>query len=314
MSLESEVKQLEISGVLKRQVKEKSLNHAYLFVCEDKVLRQELILDFIEDILNNQAQVKAKSHPDLTIIENDKQIGVKDVLDMVSDIYLAPIEADYKVYYIDDFSLASEQAQNKLLKTIENPPQSAIIILGATQTNKILQTIISRVSMYFIDGLSNEIIKNVLITDGVEVREAEIVASACNNNITIAQSLVNDKQFIEVYNLALNQFKLKSSRDVLPFLSQFNLAKIQLNVYFDLTISFARDIMMVLANKPELVNSHARIDELIEISQEFNLVSIVKIIKEAILSKENLKVFVSAQSVLDEFLLKEVEVKVKCKK
>lgn len=314
MNLESVISKSSLAQVLEKKVETLTLNQAYLFVCEDETLRKEFCKFFIKKILNNSAQVEALSHPDLSVITGEKQIGVKEISELLSSVYYAPIEAQYKVYFIDDFSLVNEQAQNKLLKTIENPPRSVIFILGASSDSLCLPTIISRVEVNHLEGLTEREIEEILIDEGVDHKQAQITATMCKNSLKLAHDLTCDKFFIELYFLALEQFKMNSSREILGFLSKINLTKMSLNSFFNLTISFARDIMMILAGKENLVNAKMSIDDLKLISKEFSLTSITKIIEEAMLAQENLSFFVNSQAVLDEFLLKEVEVKVTCRK
>ena len=314
MNLSDYVSKMDLSVKLNARLKAGELSHAYLFVSPDEILRKEFCLNLCEQILGDKSQVKAGSHPDFKAIMASKIINVESVNEIVSDVYLTPLEAEYKVYLIDDASLMTEEAQNKLLKTIEEPPKRVVIILGASQTNSILPTILSRVLKFDLPKISQEDL--IYLTDNCNLTPSELslFASSADGNITRLNELMEDEDFMSLYNLAFEAFKINSSKEIIKVLSKINLAKISLLTFFSLTNSIARDIMMVLSNSRNLVNNKSRLDEIVLLSKEFNLLSITKIINETNKFTQDLSFNANNQSVLDEFMLKLVEVKVTCKK
>lgn len=309
------IEALPLAKMLKSRAKSGQLSHAYLFVSPDKLFLNEFLTWFSAEILGNRVKVESGTHPDFMRICEDKSISVEQIKPIVSDVFSTPLEADNKVYVITDFSVMTAEAQNKLLKTLEEPPQKVILLLGASSDSAILQTILSRSAWFDLDSLNEKTIVDFLTSRGVDAQSASIISTCAGGNITQAIKLSENSGFFEMFNLALKMLKnVNSSRDILPFLSLIDVNKISLAEFFDLTISLLRDIMVMCSGQIALVVNRSKIEELKIISVGFNLVSLEKIIKLALACKKDLVFNANAQMVLDEFLLKMVEIKVLCKK
>ena len=92
-------------------------------------------------------QSESGNQPDIIWVHHEKpgSIGVDDVREQViGDMQIKPYSSRYKIYIIDEAEKLTQQAQNALLKTIEEPPAYGIIILLTTNADTFLQTILSR--------------------------------------------------------------------------------------------------------------------------------------------------------------------------
>ncbi len=103
-------------------------------------------------------------HPDVIYIDNGdkKSIGIDTVKEIVKSSLIKPNESVYKVYIIDNAHTCTHQAQNALLKLIEEPKKHLVVILLCTSLSNILQTIISRCNIINMPTLSNEQIQSEL--------------------------------------------------------------------------------------------------------------------------------------------------------
>ena len=113
----------------------------------------------------------ALSHPDLTLIDKPS-IKVEDALNIVNKSSTKPIIANKKVFVILNAETMNETAQNKLLKSLEEPNENNVFILTSTKTDKVLPTIISRVSKMFVPKLTKQdklLIKDELLKNGINV-------------------------------------------------------------------------------------------------------------------------------------------------
>lgn len=309
------ISKLLLAKMLKKRCEDGNLSHAYLFISPDEEYLVGFCNWFASEILKNKVKVESRTHPDLVSIDENKLISVEMVTPIVSDVYMTPYEAEYKVYLIKDASVMTDEAQNKLLKTIEEPPEKVIIILGASSANTLLTTILSRVAKFNLEPLSEHDISNLLVLSGVGENLASVYASCSGGNFTHAKNLSLDSEFIDLFLLVLEMFKtVNGSKDILKFLSKFNFQKFSLLEFFDLTISVARDIIALEAEQLNLVVNKSNISHLKECAVGFNVVSLVKIIELAIEARKDLTFNANNQAVLDEFLLKMVEAKVTCKK
>lgn len=97
------------------------------------------------------------NNPDFTHIRPDgKVIKIEQIRQMQEKILEKPIVSDKKVYIIDDADLMTKEAQNCLLKTLEEPPKYAIIILVLSNESKILNTVKSRCMRIIFNKIKDE--------------------------------------------------------------------------------------------------------------------------------------------------------------
>lgn len=132
-----------------------NLSHAYLFESMDQDDAEEQVRAFAaklfckEDVpcgvCSHCMKIKAGSHPDLITIEPVKDtIGIDQIRRVTDQLHLAPLFADRKIVHITRSQYMRVQAQNALLKTLEEPPAYGMIILSITNAKRILPTIRSR--------------------------------------------------------------------------------------------------------------------------------------------------------------------------
>jgi DNA polymerase III subunit delta' len=91
-------------------------------------------------------RIRKGFHPDVRVFEPEGAASymVEQVRDLIHDVTLSPIDASVKVYIIDRAEALGQQAANALLKTLEEPPPDAVLVLLATSFDAVLPTIASR--------------------------------------------------------------------------------------------------------------------------------------------------------------------------
>ena len=137
----------------------KTIAHSYMFIGTKGIGKKEFAKEFARGILcENKEQkpcVQCKSciefintnNPDyyeIGLQEDENSIKIEAIRNMQKRVQELPIVSDRKVYIIDDSELMTDQAQNCLLKTLEEPPEFVTIILIVSNENLILNTIKSR--------------------------------------------------------------------------------------------------------------------------------------------------------------------------
>jgi len=132
-----------------------NINHAYLVVSKNTEYAYSQVKEFVEKILNAN---DLSNNVDYKLIESEdgKSIKINQIRDMQSDVAIKPIKGDRKIYVIVDADKMNEQAQNCILKTLEEPPLYASIFLITAFPEKLIDTVNSRVKRVKIDG-ENEI-------------------------------------------------------------------------------------------------------------------------------------------------------------
>lgn len=162
---------------LKKMIESNQIGHAYLFVGKKSIGKKLFAVEFAKSILcdssvNGKYCDKCEScltfehNSDFKIIAPEKDaIKVDTIRKMTGEIILMPTKSKRKVFIIDDAELMNEQAQNALLKILEEPPKYATIILITSNKDKLLNTIKSRVMEIQFNALSNDEIKKILAGD-----------------------------------------------------------------------------------------------------------------------------------------------------
>ena len=129
---------------LKKSFEISRVSHAYLFSGVDGLGKKAVALEFIR-MINNQGKDLPKSQPDLIVIEPQQgAIQISQIREMQKALSLRPFSAPFKAAIIDEAEKMTAQAQNCLLKTLEEPKGQAVLILISSKPEMLLETVRSR--------------------------------------------------------------------------------------------------------------------------------------------------------------------------
>ena len=139
-------------------------------------------MEFATEILKqNGGSQSIENNPDISIIlPEGNSIKTEQIRIMQSKILEKPIISEKKVYIIDDSQTMTVQAQNCLLKTLEEPPEYIIIILISNNENNLLETIKSRCTKISFRKIEPNILKNYLQENGIIENCTESFIKVCN--------------------------------------------------------------------------------------------------------------------------------------
>lgn len=200
-------------------------------------------------------QAESHNHPDIKYITHDKtSISVNDIREQLNnDISIKPYSSEYKIYIIPDANKMTEQAQNALLKTIEEPPVYAIIILLTENCDSLLPTIKSRCVTLTMNPVEKDKICTYLENKfQLEPEQAQIAANYCQGNIGKAIRFASSSDFIEMKNQVLKLLKNLDSMDIasiIDTIKEFSTHKNDINDYLDLMLLWYRDVLMFKVTK-----------------------------------------------------------------
>ncbi len=200
-------------------------------------------------------QAESHNHPDIKYITHDKtSISVNDIREQLNnDISIKPYSSEYKIYIIPDANKMTEQAQNALLKTIEEPPVYAIIILLTENCDSLLPTIRSRCVTLTMNPVEKDQICTYLENKfQLEPEQAQIAANYCQGNIGKAIRFASSSDFIEMKNQVLKLLKNLDSMDIasiIDTIKEFSTHKNDINDYLDLMLLWYRDVLMFKVTK-----------------------------------------------------------------
>ena len=165
----------EIKKVLSNAINNNSVLHSYLFIGEEGIGKKLLAKEFAKAILctsqtnrpcnicKSCIEFNTNNNANFSIInEEGTAIKIDQIRNMQNKIAEKPINSDYKIYVINDVELMTQEAQNCLLKTLEEPPEYIIIILITSNENKVLNTIKSRCMKLYFNNLENKDIEKIL--------------------------------------------------------------------------------------------------------------------------------------------------------
>ncbi|MDO5027352.1 MAG: hypothetical protein Q4E50_05940 [Tissierellia bacterium] len=185
-----------MNSLLKTQVDNGNIFHAYIFegqIEDARIMYTEFIELIFQSDDNRNKDLGLDRFFDVEIIRPDKGvINIDLIRDMKKKVYEIPLESKYKVFIIEEADLMRVEAQNALLKTLEEAPDYCIIILTTDNRNKLYDTIISRC----------QIISNYLEADGTLSPEdldllIDIFQKAYKKEY---YSVINSKTFFEKYS------------------------------------------------------------------------------------------------------------------
>ena len=154
MSFDNIVGNNKIKEFLNQSIDEKHVSHSYLFVGIDGIGKTLFAREFAKKILclngkgdSCESCIKwdSNNHPDFLQIEPENNtIKIEQIRNMQEEISVKPIASNKKVFLIVNSDCMTKEAQNCLLKTLEEPPEYATIILTTSNESKLLNTIKSR--------------------------------------------------------------------------------------------------------------------------------------------------------------------------
>jgi len=149
-----------IKNTLEKSIKTNQITHSYLMIGIPGIGKKLLAKEYAKIILSSNDII---NNPDFLCIEPDgNSIKIDQIRNLQKEIQEKPIISNKKVYIIDDADLMTKEAQNCLLKTLEEPPKFAVIILIGSNENAFLPTIKSRCMILHFNRLSDSEIKSYL--------------------------------------------------------------------------------------------------------------------------------------------------------
>ena len=201
-------------------------------------------------------QAAGRNQPDILYIRHEKPntISVDDIRTQLNnDIVIKPYSSRYKIYIIDEAEKLNAQAQNALLKTIEEPPDYAVIILLTTNADRFLPTIVSRCVTLNLKAVPDEIIRKYLMKERrIPDYQAEICVAFAQGNVGKAIALASSEDFNGLKAAAiqlvkrLDDIELYEMTEAVKQISEYRL---EINDYFDLLMVWYRDVLYYKATR-----------------------------------------------------------------
>ena len=199
-------------------------------------------------------QAEGRNHPDIIRITHEKPntIIVDDIRQQLcGDVMIKPYKGPYKVYIVDEAEKLNVQAQNALLKTIEEPPVYAVIILLTTNSESFLPTILSRCVTLHLKPAKDSVVRRYLMEQvKIPDYQADICVAFAQGNIGKARRLALSEEFGQMKEHVIHLVKYIQEMDISELI--FGMHKItefkaDISDYLDLLMVWYRDVLLYKA-------------------------------------------------------------------
>ncbi|HJA42739.1 DNA polymerase III subunit delta' [Lachnoclostridium sp. An118] len=258
----------DIINYIRSAVTENKVSHAYILNGERGSGKKMLASLFATTLLcekqgpdpcnecHSCRQAESGNHPDIIRVTHEKPntISVEDIRRQVNeDIQIRPYQGPYKIYIIAEADLMTVQAQNALLKTIEEPPAYAVIFLLTENAEALLPTITSRCVMLKLRNIRDTLIRKYLMeTMHVPDYKADMCTAFAQGNMGRAIMLASSDHFNEIREEAVQLLKYINEMDISEItkaIRKINTYKLEINDYLDIIMIWYRDVLLYKATK-----------------------------------------------------------------
>ena len=260
------VGQEQIKEHLQNAIKTAKISHAYM-INGEKFSGKEFIARVFAMTLQCERdgkepcgechsckQALSDNQPDIIRITHEKpgSIGVDDIRGQINgDVAIKPYSSPYKIYIINEAEKMTVQAQNALLKTLEEPPAYAIILLLTTNLNAMLQTILSRCVILNMKPVSDRQVKDFLMREmQIPDYKADVCVAFARGNIGRAKLLASSEDFELVKEEALALLKNVQDMglsEMIAAIKKISEYKMDINDYLDILTIWYRDVLLFKA-------------------------------------------------------------------
>lgn len=259
------VGQEQIVEHLKAAVKMKKVSHAYILQGERSSGKEFIAKVFAMALqcekqggdpcgqCRSCKQAAGGNHPDIIHVSHEKPntIGVEDIRKVTGDIAIKPYSSDKKIYIINEAEKMTVQAQNALLKTLEEPPEYAVILLLTTNVEALLPTIQSRCVLLTMKPVRDDAVKKFLMENlMIPEYKADVCVAFARGNVGKAKALASSEEFDNIKSDAVTLLKYirdMEINEIVAAIKKIAEYKFDINDYLDILSVWYRDVLLFKA-------------------------------------------------------------------
>ncbi len=257
--------QNQIKEHLQNSIAQEKVSHAYIFVGEKLSGKRMLAEAFSATLLCKEEgrdacgcchsckQAMTFNNPDIVYVTHEKaNITVDDVREQINaTIDIKPYDAKHKIYIIEEAEKMNIHAQNALLKTIEEPPSYAVIILLAANVDTLLPTIRSRCIELNMESVSEKLIMRELMENQkIPDYRAQVYAAFAQGNFGKALEIATSEEFNNMKKDLVGVLRRVEDMDVYEIqqlVEDMKEDKKQVGEYLDLMHIWFKDVLLYKA-------------------------------------------------------------------
>ena len=199
-------------------------------------------------------QAMSANHPDIIRVQHEKpnSISVDDIRFRINnDVGIKPYSGPYKIYIVNEADKMTVQAQNALLKTLEEPPEYVVIMLLTENVNSLLPTILSRCVVLNMKPVMDSQLRKFLMEQmQVPDYKAEVCVAFARGNVGKAKALASSEDFENVKAEALSLLKYIQDlelHEIVTAIKKIGEYKLDVNDYLDIMAIWYRDVLLFKA-------------------------------------------------------------------
>jgi len=256
-----------ITALLRRSLEAGRIAHAYLFEGIDAGCLKETALALVQAVFCGATdgcgecdacrRVQGLNHPDLHLLQSDGAfIKVDQVRELQRELSLRPYQARKKACIIEDADRMNPASGNAFLKTLEEPPGDAMLILLTTHGEGILPTIRSRCQILRFPPLSTETVASLLRESGADEEQARMAAALAGGSLSRAREIAGADR-LQMRRTLLERTSRLSCREIFPLLEtaeDYARDRETATDAVDMLKLFWRDILLFRSGSGEIAN------------------------------------------------------------
>lgn len=289
---------------LKNLIDSDRVSSAYIFSGPSGVGKFLMAEAFSRELLG----INPENSPDFKIIEakkNESSIKIDQIRNLKADISIKP-NGKYKIYIIDGAEKMTVQAQNAILKTLEEPYSYGIIILVTKNEQSLLETIRSRCLNVKFYPLTFDDIKKILVNKGIEEDKISVAAIFSRGSAALAVDIAQKEEFTKIRKLVEDYLIIslvdKKSYESTLFIETFKDYSKQIDIILEMMTIYMRDAILyregvsdMMINK-DRINIVSKIGQALGVGQLARLISIIDETNRKLLANCNYNTSIQAMS------------------
>ncbi|MHC1740175.1 MAG: ATP-binding protein [Anaerolineaceae bacterium] len=275
------------------------VRHAYLLTGAPGIGRRSLALEFACALNCQQppapgeycgvcrscSQILKMQHPDLSIIQPETEGGmikVEQIRNLQHSLSLSPFEAKYRVALLLNFQQANANAQNALLKTLEEAPRQVVLFLSADSAESLLPTIVSRCEILRLHSVPIAAVENILVSKWkIPQKTATLCAHLSCGRLGLAVRLAQNPDQIERRTQLLDDFTRLlplSRRDRFAYVDTLARNRDEIRFALQTWYSYGRDLLMLTNHNDTEITNINREEELTQTARKVTSTTALKMV------------------------------------